>query len=45
MNALFVANIELAETEGIYKKVEAEAAAIGKVLGELFQQFVCYIDI
>ena len=34
MNALFVANVELAETEGIYKKVAAEAAAIGKVLGE-----------
>lgn len=34
MNALFVANIELAETEGIYKKVVSEATAIGKVLGE-----------
>lgn len=33
MRALFVANIELGEDEGIYKKVVAEAIAIEKALG------------
>lgn len=33
MHALFVANIELNENEGIYKKVVAEASAINAVLG------------
>lgn len=33
MNALFVANIEMGENEGIYKKVCAEAEAIEKTLG------------
>lgn len=33
MNVLFIANVELGENEGIYKKVVAEAAAIGKSLG------------
>lgn len=33
MNALFVANIEMGENEGIYKKVSAEAEAIKKILG------------
>lgn len=33
MQALFIANIELAENEGIYKKVVAESAAIGKAVG------------
>lgn len=33
MMAYFVADLDLGETEGIYKKVSAEAAAIGKVLG------------
>lgn len=33
MKALFVANIEMGVNEGIYKKVNAEADAIGKVLG------------
>lgn len=33
MNALFVANIDIGENEGIYKKVAAEACAIGHVLG------------
>lgn len=34
MNALFVANIEMGENEGIYKKVCAEAEAIEKILGK-----------
>lgn len=34
MKALFVANLELSETEGIYKKVNAQAEAIGKVIGQ-----------
>ncbi len=34
MKALFVANLELSETEGIYKKVNAQAEAIGRVLGD-----------
>lgn len=33
MNAVFVANIDIGEKEGIYKKVAAEACAIGHVLG------------
>nr|WP_296099754.1 glycosyltransferase [uncultured Mediterraneibacter sp.] len=33
MNALFIANIEMDENEGIYKKVLAEATAIKHVLG------------
>ncbi|MGN1456640.1 MAG: glycosyltransferase [Acutalibacteraceae bacterium] len=34
MKALFVASLELSETEGIYKKVNAQAEAIGKVVGK-----------
>lgn len=34
MKALFVANIEMQESEGIYKKVNAEADAIAQKLGE-----------
>lgn len=34
MKALFVANIEMDESEGIYKKVNAESNAIAKKLGE-----------
>ena len=33
MKALFVANLDLSETEGIYKKVNAQAEAIGKAVG------------
>lgn len=34
MKALFVANVEMDESEGIYKKVNAESNAIAKKLGE-----------
>ena len=33
MEALFITNLELNENEGIYKKIYAEATAIGKAVG------------
>ncbi len=33
MKALFVANLDLSETEGIYKKVNAQAEAVGQAVG------------
>lgn len=33
MNALFIANLELKETEGIYKKICAQSDAVEKVVG------------
>lgn len=33
MNALFIANLQLSETEGIFKKVCAESDAVGHVVG------------
>lgn len=36
MDALFVTSLELNENEGIYKKIYAEASAIGKKVGNCF---------
>lgn len=36
MDALLVTNLELNENEGIYKKIYAEASAIGKIVGRCF---------
>ena len=33
MDALFITNLEINENEGIYKKIYAEASAIGKIIG------------
>lgn len=33
VEALFITNLELNENEGIYKKIYAEATAIGKAVG------------